>query len=159
MPRPVGPSHRVVLDTNIVVAGLLWSGPPRRLMLEAVSGSNLECFSSPVLIDELRHTLAYPKFAKRIEQSGTSLELLVAQYAALVSLVTPMTVPRVVHGDAEDDHVLAAALTAHADMVVTGDRRHLLPLGQYQSIAIVSAVDAIARLGLDGTGQAATATS
>ncbi len=48
---------RLVLDTNIVVAGLLWSGPPRNLLNLAVD-SNAAFFSSPVLLDELAHTLS-----------------------------------------------------------------------------------------------------
>ena len=56
-----------MLDTNIVVAGLLWNGPPRRLIEWAIEGEAVELFSSPVLLDELAHTLGYSKFAGRIE--------------------------------------------------------------------------------------------
>ena len=49
---------RLVLDTNIVVAGLLWNGPPRRLLEAAIAGE-VELFSSAVLLDELAHTLGY----------------------------------------------------------------------------------------------------
>jgi predicted nucleic acid-binding protein len=70
---------RLVLDTNIVVAALLWSGPPRRLIEAAIAGE-VELFSSPVLLDELAHTLGYAKFAARIENFGTRIAALVAQY-------------------------------------------------------------------------------
>ena len=95
---------RLVLDTNVVVAGLLWNGPPRRLIEWAVEGEKLELFSSPVLLDELAHTLGYAKFSIRIQGFATSVGALVTQYAALVSLVVPASVPRVVAGDADDDH-------------------------------------------------------
>ena len=52
---------RLVLDTNIVAAGLLWNGPPRRLIEWAIEGGAVEIFSSPVLLDELAHTLGYSK--------------------------------------------------------------------------------------------------
>lgn len=106
-----GSAHRplrLVLDTNVVVAGLLWHGPPRRLIELAIEGEAVELFSSPVLLSELVHTLGYAKFAARIRSFGTSIEALVAQYTALVSLVTPATAPRVVANDADDDHVIAA---------------------------------------------------
>lgn len=136
------PAPRLVLDTNIVVAGLLWNGPPRYL-LELAIDQVVELYSSPVLLEELRHTLSYPKFAPRIERFETSVQTLAAQYTAMVSLVIPVTVPRVVVDDADDDHVIAAAVAARAELIVTGDRKHLLPIGSYQGVAIVTARQAI----------------
>ena len=140
------PPLRLVLDTNIVVAGLLWNGPPRRLIEWAIEGEAVELFSSPVLLDELAHTLGYSKFAVRIESSGTSIVALVAQYTALVSLVMPASVPRVVAGDADDDHVIAAAVAARAELIVSGDLKHLLPIGSHWGIAIVTAREVVDRL-------------
>ena len=137
---------RLVLDTNVVVAGLLWRGPPRRLIELAVEDRAVELFSSPILLDELIQTLRHAKFAQRIERFGTSADALVPQYAALVSLVVPASVPRVVAGDADDDHVIAAAVAARAELIVTGDRRHLLPIGRHRGIAIVTARDVVDRV-------------
>jgi predicted nucleic acid-binding protein len=61
----------LVLDMNIVVADLLCSGPPRRLIEWACKGE-AELFSSPVLLDELAHTLGYSKFGKRVERFDTN---------------------------------------------------------------------------------------
>jgi predicted nucleic acid-binding protein len=106
----------------------------------------VELFSSAVLLDELAYTLGYSKFAGRIEAFGTSIAALVAQYTALVSLVAPAGVPRVVADDADDDHVIAAAVAARAEVIVTGDRKHLLPIGSHQGIAIVTAREVVERL-------------
>jgi uncharacterized protein len=140
---------RLVLDTNIVVAGLLWNGPPRQLLEAAIAGE-VELYSSPVLLDELAHTLGYSKFDKRIDGFGTTIATLVAQYTALVSLVMPSSVPRVVANDADDDHVIAAAVAARAALIVTGDRKHLLPIGSHQGIAIVTAREIVQRIGATG---------
>jgi putative PIN family toxin of toxin-antitoxin system len=136
---------RLVLDTNVVVAGLLWSGPPRRLLRAAIEGE-VELFSSAALLDELAHTFGYSKFTARVESFGTTIAALVAQYAALVSLVAPASVQRVVGNDADDDHVIAAAVAARAELIVTGDRKHLLPIGSHQGIAIVTAREVVDRL-------------
>ena len=146
MHRPL----RLVLDTNIVVAGLLWNGPPRRLIELAIEGEAVELFSSPVLLDELAHTLGYSKFAARINSLGTSIAALVGQYSGLVSLVVPASVPRIVANDADDDHVIAAAVAARAELIVTGDRKHLLPIGIHQGIAIVTAREVVERIGAKG---------
>jgi predicted nucleic acid-binding protein len=74
----------------------------------------------------------------------------VGQYSGLVSLVVPASVPRIVAGDADDDHVIAAAVAARAELIVTGDRKHLLPIGSHQGIAIVTAREVVERIGATG---------
>ena len=58
----------------------------------------------------------------------------------------PASVPRVVANDADDDHVIAAAVAARAELIVTGDRKHLLPIGTHQGIAIVTAREVFDRI-------------
>jgi len=132
---------RLVLDTNVVVAGLLWHGTPRTLM-ELAFDDTVMLYSSPVLVEELRHTLAYRKFAARIALYQTSVDELTAQYAALVSLVTPAAITPTVLRDPDDDAVLACALAAQADLIVSGDK-DLLVLEQFQGMPIVTAAQAI----------------
>jgi putative PIN family toxin of toxin-antitoxin system len=127
---------RLVLDTNVVVSGLLWHGPPRRL-LDQVIDEGCTLYSSPTLIDELAHTLQYQKFVQRIGRFGTTASALVAQYSALVTLVSPIQVPRVIERDVDDDQVIAAAVAAQAD---------LLPLGSHAGIAIIDAAEALRRI-------------
>jgi putative PIN family toxin of toxin-antitoxin system len=127
-----------VLDTNVVIAGLLWEGPPRSLLARATGGDDFILVTSPILIDELAGTLSLPRFRKRIDEAGKSAEALVAAYRDATTLVSPLAVPRVVHDDIDDDHVIAAAVAARARYIVTGDRAHLLPIGMHGSIGIIS---------------------
>jgi putative PIN family toxin of toxin-antitoxin system len=136
---------RLVLDTDVIISGLLWAGPPRRL-LDRVIDEALTLYSSPALIDELTHALHYQKFVQRIGKFGTTPLALVAQYSTLVTLVSPTQVPRVIEHDIDDDQVLAAAVAAQADLIVSGDRRHLLPLGSHAGIAIVTSAEALRRI-------------
>jgi len=64
----------------------------------------------------------------------------------LAVIVSPLTVPRVVPTDPDDDHVLAAALAGNADLIVSGDKRDLLPLGSYEDIPIITTREAVERL-------------
>lgn len=73
---------RLVLDTNVVVAGLLWNGPPRHLLDLAING-DVALSSSPALIDELAHALHYPKFSQRIAaHCATTPSALTVRYSA-----------------------------------------------------------------------------
>lgn len=136
---------RLVLDTNVVIAGLLWYGTPRWLLDRAIDDEAIELYSSPALIDELGNTLGYPKFAQRIARSETSVETLVAQYRALLILVSPIHAPRVVARDPDDDEVLALAFAAQVDLIVSGDD-DLLALKTFRGIPIVTPAEAVNRI-------------
>ncbi len=67
---------------------------------------------------------------------------MVSDYIALVRIVYPVKTPQVIARDPDDDHVLACALAAQADLIVSGDR-DLLDLGEYQGIRIVKLARAV----------------
>lgn len=59
---------------------------------------------------------------------GKTAPEVLADYVEIIELVEPTGVPRVVTGDIDDDQVIAAAVSAPADLIASGDRKHLLPL-------------------------------
>lgn len=133
---------RLVADTKVVVSGLLWLGNPGRL-LEATALGHVTLYTSPALVAELSATLSAPKLARPILRSGLALDDLLERYLNVAIVVQPATVLRVVPDDADDDEVLACALEAHADLIVSGDK-HLLGLGKaYQGIPIVTPAHAL----------------
>lgn len=54
--------------------------------------------------------------------------------------------PEAVSGDPDDDLILACAVEARADVLVSGDRRHLLPLGVHRGVRIVTPQTLLAEL-------------
>lgn len=138
------PLRRLVLDTNVVIAALLWSGPPRQLLQAAIDGQ-IEVFTSQALLDELAHSLGYRKFAKRIAAFNTSVAQLTQQYAAIASLTPAAMIQPTVPGDPDDDQVLACALAAPAGLIVSGDA-HLLNLKQFHDVPILTPREAIERV-------------
>lgn len=135
---------RLVLDTNTVIAGLLWHGPPRTL-LNLARSQHLRLFVSMPLLLELDDVLHRPKFSTRLKQAFVSADELLLGYAALCHQVIPTDILPVVLDDPDDDAVLACALTADVDAIVSGDR-HLLAVGFYRSIRILNAADCLTLL-------------
>ena len=74
-----------------------------------------------------------------------SAEEVLVRYAQLAHIVSPTEVPRVVPNDPDDDHVIACAVLAGADLIVLGDRA-LLAIAHHHGIDLVTPATAVARM-------------
>jgi putative PIN family toxin of toxin-antitoxin system len=135
---------RVVADTNTIVSGLLWQGAPRRV-LDAAHVGVIDLFTSAILLAELEDVLGRDKFVQRLSQANVTGHELILGYAALATLVTPVAIDPVVIADPDDDAVLACAVAAHAEVIVSGDS-HLLSLQGYEGIYIFTAANLLIRI-------------
>ena len=124
---------------------MAWS--PYRL-LQAIRNRHRDVgiYTSPVLLRELIGVIKRPAFSKRIETIGKTPHEIVADYIEIVDLIEPTETPRLAR-DPDDDHVLACALAAQAEVIVSGDR-DLLDLGAFGDTRILSAVEALELLGI-----------
>lgn len=136
---------RVVLDTNVVVSALLWGGIPERL-IRAAEDEGLEIFTSEALLAELAGILGRPKFAAKLAQLNASPAEVVARYRDIAEPVEAEPVEGAQLRDPDDAAVLACALAARADAIVSGDD-DLLALGNYQGIPILIPAACLQRIG------------
>ena len=144
MPYEPPAELRAVADTNTVVSGLLRRGAPRALF-DAARAGQISLYTSAVLLAELAEVLPRAKFTKRVAAAQMSVERLVRRYARLARSIAPAEMNPTVAGDPDDDQVLACALAARADLIVSGDKR-LRNKKSYQGIPIVTAAGALTRL-------------
>lgn len=143
---------RIVLDANVLasaVVGLTPATSTPGAILRAWRAHNVEVFSSRQINEEFERTLQDPYFAERFEQDD------VQEILALLE-TPPRRIPLTasVHGVAthpEDDLILATAVSANADYLVTGDKQ-LQRLGSYQGVTILSPRDFLAMLERRQTG-------
>ncbi len=135
---------RLVLDTNCVISAFLWGGTPYKIIEQAVEGK-CELFTSGTLLVEIEDVLLRAKFAVRLIAAHTTVAQLLAEYTAQATVVHAPSIAPTITADPDDDAVLACALAAKADLIVSGDI-HLLDLKSYQQIPIVSPSVALARL-------------
>ena len=124
---------RVVLDTNVIVSGLNFPGN-ERLVLELALRGRFELCLSPFILEEVAGVLGR-KFGWTEERSSQALRAL----DAAATVVEPQILPEVIDGGHADNRILECAAAVSADYLVTGDRRHLLPLGEYEGARILNA--------------------
>lgn len=128
---------RGVLDTNVLVSGLIGEqGPPRQL-IDAWLEGRYTLVTSLYQAEELNHTLSYPRIASRLRLEETELNLILAALLSEAEVTPGLVELPGVTGDPKDDPLLACAVEGNADYLVSGDR-DLLDLGEYEGIQIVS---------------------
>lgn len=135
---------RAVLDTNVVLSGLLWHGTPHALINRVREGT-LIFISSPALLAELAEVIARPQFDAILVRSNTSRERSLAELHELTEVIAPPPMAEPVCRDPDDDAVLALAIAASVDFIVSGDR-DLLSLKSFRGIAIVTPAEALRRI-------------
>lgn len=126
---------RVVIDTNVWVAGLLSpSGAPARI-IDLVVGGALMVVVSPAILQEYRHVLARPGFDLSPDAVAAVLGYLSIPGTHVVH-IDPVDLPGAC-ADPDDDHFLGAALAGGAGVLITGNTKHF-PAGLWHGISITT---------------------
>lgn len=139
------PSPRLVVDTNVLVSAFLWQGTPGRL-IERAGDKEIRLFTSRALLDELNAVLHRKKLARAVAATGLTAAAIMKNLRKLAMVVTTRQLTAQISRDADDDAVLACALAARADLIVSGDD-DLLVLGSFRATPIVTAAQALALIG------------
>ncbi len=124
---------RVVIDTNVIVSGLNFPGN-ERLVLELALRGRFELCLSYFILEEVAGVLMR-KFNWTEERTSQALRAL----GDASTVVETRRLPEVFEGGHADNRILECVAEASADYLVTGDRRHLLPLEEHQGARIVNA--------------------
>ncbi|WP_179106920.1 putative toxin-antitoxin system toxin component, PIN family [Variovorax sp. KK3] len=130
-----------MVDTNVLVSAFLWKGPPGRV-IELAGEKEVQLFTSRVLLDELAATLSKKKLARYVEATGSRADHMLASYRRIATVVAARPLDAQVSRDVDDDAVLACAIAARADLVVTGDD-DLLSLKRFGEVPIVTVAQAV----------------
>jgi len=122
---------RVVLDTNVLVSGLLKSDSIPGRLLQAVWDGSLELVLSEPLLAELRAVLDYPKIRKRLVASGIDTELFLDLLPFFTIRVDLSGIEVPLPRDAADQMVLATLVAGGAEWLVSGDDDLLVLADQF----------------------------
>ncbi|HLC81051.1 MAG TPA: putative toxin-antitoxin system toxin component, PIN family [Candidatus Nanoarchaeia archaeon] len=124
---------KVLLDTNILISALGWSGKPKVIFEKCLHGE-LELVTSPNQIDELKKAMDYPKFSFTQEQKATFI-FIILEIATMVEITGKVNV---IVDDPDDNAILETAIVGNVQYLVSGDP-HLPKLKEFAKVKIVTA--------------------
>ena len=123
---------RAVYDTNVLISAFISRGSAEVLFRAVLSGE-VVLITSEDLLAEFREVLGRGKFGFSTQQ----VDRMVRVVRGAVIVVKPRQRIRIITQDPDDNLVLECAFSGGADYVVSGDK-HLLDLGKYRNIRIIS---------------------
>lgn len=134
---------KVVFDTNVVASASFWCGAPFD-SLAAWAQGRCQAVVSPALLAEYHETIE----ELRLEYAKHPFVPWADALTETAELVFPAERASGATPDRDDEMVLECALAAEADCIVTGDKKHLLPLREFRGIPILSPAEFMKRLNL-----------
>ena len=126
---------RIVLDTNVFISGIFFTGPPYQI-LKAWRDGRVQLLVPPSILDEYQRIGTQLALQFRDVDLKPFLDLLTVQ----AEIVLAPTLPPVIHDDPSDDKFLEAAVAGNASYIISGDN-HLLTLSEFQRIQILKPRD------------------
>ena len=128
---------RVVLDTNVLISAFISAKGAPAQVFDLWQAGLLEIVTSQEALDELQRVLTYPRIRGRLRFSDEQVQQYFLLLRAYAVYLEDLSITAVIAADPDDDVFLALALSSNAQYIVSGDG-HLLDVGVYQDIAIVT---------------------
>lgn len=123
---------KAVLDTNVLISGIFWKGPPLKV-LTAWQNHRFDLVISRPILTEYRRVLTEMTKKKHPSPAIASIMEIIERHSEIVE---PARFAKTVCSDPSDDKFLEAAVAARADYIISGDSA-LLRLERYHEIEIV----------------------
>ena len=122
---------RIVLDTNVFISGVFFSGPPYDI-LKASIDERIQILISSEILQE------YQRVGEELQHRYPEIEItpILKSFSKNAISISAPRLPHPVCADPEDDKFLACAAAGNAKLIISGDR-HLLDINVFQGIKIV----------------------
>lgn len=132
MPTDNKTKLKVVIDTNVIVSGLTFQGKPREA-LDLVWRGDIEACISPFILGELEETLK-----EDFHWTKDQIKHTIEKINKKIILVHPKNKVAVIKEKDNDNRILECAIEGKVQYLISGDKKHLLPLKEYPEIKILS---------------------
>jgi putative PIN family toxin of toxin-antitoxin system len=134
-------SMLLVLDTNVYVSGIRGNENAPAQIITAWKRKEIQIAFNPQMITEIQRVLTYPRVQALLGSEGAGVEQEIADLARTAYLTEGKIEVDIITDDPSDNIILACAKEANADLIVSGDKKHILPLQQFEQIPIVTPVE------------------
>lgn len=123
---------KVVLDTNVLVSGIFFTGPPAEI-LQAWSRGKFRLVVSPEILEE------YARVSAELSEkfSGIEIQSILDLLVVHSEVCSPPPMGQRVCEDPHDDKFFAAAIDTRTKIIISGDK-HLLKVSGYHSISVLT---------------------
>lgn len=135
---------RILLDTNILVGALITKGTPPDQLYRRWLRAEFDLVTSVAQLAEIVNVLTRPRL-RRFTRAGEA-EAIVGNIHARALVLHDLPSVNLAR-DPADNPILATAIAGKADLIVSGGKKHVLALEDVRGIPIVTARDALKRLG------------
>ena len=129
----------MVLDTNSIISGLLDNGAPHQVLVLAYK-NKIQIWGSSNTYNEFCRVINYPKLEKRILGRYLTIQAIQFEFSKLINIcnVDSNREEIIIPDDRDDEEFLYIASSSESKIIISGDH-HLLNIGEYKSIRIISA--------------------
>lgn len=124
---------KIVLDTNVYISAMIFPGGVCDHVIRLLRGGNFTVCVSPDILTELKTVLL-----KKFRLTEGEVREAVDRVLAFAKIIYPRFRVDKIKNPAADNRILECAAEAEANFLVTGDKKHILPLKKFGTARIVS---------------------
>ncbi len=132
---------KITVDTNVLISATFWSGASDKIITK-VESKEIELILSEEIIKEYSEVLNYKEIQEKVKGKNLEMKRTIGKIISISTIISPRVKLNAVIDDPDDNAILECAKEGNVDYVVSSDK-HLLKIGQFQNIKIITPEEAM----------------
>lgn len=127
---------KVVLDGNVILSALIFPESKPACVLKLAKKDKIELYLSQFIVKEIKKNLSV-----KFDYSESLSNKVISELLKFGKIVIIKKQISLIHEKSDDNRILEIAISAKADYLISGDKKHILPLKIIGNTKIVSTSD------------------